>query len=670
MDNSFLIRLGMDTAKMLEGINGTNAALNRFDANVKSVARSVAGAVGLYSIGSAISNSIKNIAEFQHSMQEVKAITGATGAEFEQLKGNALNLAGAFKAIDISRMEVELGRLGFSTSEIINTTAAAVNLAIATGSNLSKSADVLGSTLRAFNLDASQSGRVADVMASGFNKSALSLENFSEAIKYVAPVAAAAGISLERTTAILGVLADNGIRGSMAGTSFRKIISDIGGGAAPVFNAKLKEMADRGITASQAMDEVGRTAYASALIISKNTEKIDEMTEAHKKSNGELEKMAAIMSDDLIGAWNRFNAEIDRTLQKKGEGGVTGFFKDILDNLRNQSIVWQSDDVSIFEKIFGGAGDYARFATNIENARKKVAETEKAFNEMYVANPLFRSFGDQAKGFAPLASISPYKPGAVIKSQTGSGTTVDPYSHAASRVAAIAAGEGRSGYADNMLASIEPTKISAAVKAYAEMQAQTVSLSSNGLEPMAKNLTDIGKQIQGIEGQARSNMWKQMEDGTTRLDLAFEKIMKRLSMMGVQIGKSFSNAIAGVVQGTSTMAQALASVAGSIIDNLENIALAAIIASFAKDGVFADNPIGGAAALIGAVAGFGIIKGLFAQIGGSGGGGSGGSGSGAPISGRQQSVVAQLPPGGWRIDGRDVVYAYDLNKGYDNYTKG
>ena len=318
MDNSFLFKLGIQSQEIIAGIGRVNSSLTTLHTSFKNLGTTLAAGLGFTTLASGLTNSIKSIAEFSHEMQKIKAVTGATGADFEQLKDNALNMAGAFKAIDIAKMELELGRLGFTTQEIINTTKASVNLATATGEDLGRSAEILGSTLRAFNLDASESGRVADVMAVGFNNSALALSDFSEAIKYVAPVAAAAGISIEQTSALLGVLADNGIKGSMAGTSLRKIISDLGQGAAPVLNQKLKEMAAAGISGAQAMDEVGRTAYASLLILSNNTDKIEANTKAAMQNKGTLEEMARVMQDDLLGDWNKMNAEWDKSIQKGG----------------------------------------------------------------------------------------------------------------------------------------------------------------------------------------------------------------------------------------------------------------------------------------------------------------------------------------------------------------
>ena len=65
--------------------------------------------------------------------------------------------------------------------------------------------------------------RVVDVMAKSFTSSALNLETFTESMKFLAPVAKTAGLTIEGTTAILGTLADTGLKGSIAGTSLRNV---------------------------------------------------------------------------------------------------------------------------------------------------------------------------------------------------------------------------------------------------------------------------------------------------------------------------------------------------------------------------------------------------------------------------------------------------------------
>ena len=102
--------------------------------------------------------------------------------------------------------------MGFTSDEINQVTESTLALAQAADADLARAAEVAGSTLRGFGLDASETQRVTDVMASSFGASALDMESFAESMKYVAPVANAAGISLEETTAMLASLSNSGIK--------------------------------------------------------------------------------------------------------------------------------------------------------------------------------------------------------------------------------------------------------------------------------------------------------------------------------------------------------------------------------------------------------------------------------------------------------------------------
>lgn len=304
-----LIQIAGDTSKFGASLQQGQNQLGSFLKSVKSAAGAIGVAFGAVQVFNGIRAAVGIMADFEHTMSEVKAITGATGDGFAALEQDALRLGRStkFTATQVGQLQIAYGRLGFTTREILAATEATLDLAAATGEDLAKSADVAGSTVRGFGLDASETQRVVDVMASSFNKTALGLDNFTESMKYVAPIAAAAGASVEETTALLGVLADAGIRGSTAGTSLRKIFTDLSKDGRPL-KERLAELAAKGITLGDAFDEVGRTAQTSLLVITKNTEKANELTSAFSDVAGEASAMARIMGDDLEGDVKRLTS--------------------------------------------------------------------------------------------------------------------------------------------------------------------------------------------------------------------------------------------------------------------------------------------------------------------------------------------------------------------------
>lgn len=319
-----LIQISGNTVELNKALSTTQAQISGFQKSISATNKLLAGfgvGLGVSAVMGAFKDGVGIIKDFEKQMDTVLAITGATDAEFEKLRKSALELGRTtkFTSQQVAELQTEYGRLGFSTQEILDATEATINLSIATGSDLAKAADVAGSTIRGFGLNANETGRVVDVMAESFNKTALGIENFSEAMKYVAPIAAQAGLSVEETTALLGTLADAGIRGSMAGTSLRKIISDLGTESGDL-SERIAKLAAKGLTGAEAMSEVGRTAYASLLVLAKNKDKTDELTVALNNAAGAGQRAADIMGDNLAGDLDELDSAYEGLILTMSEG--------------------------------------------------------------------------------------------------------------------------------------------------------------------------------------------------------------------------------------------------------------------------------------------------------------------------------------------------------------
>lgn len=257
---------------------------------------------------------------FEQEMSKVQAVSGATAEEFKALSENAKALGAStmFSAREVASLQTEFAKLGFTANEITKVTESTLALAQASGSDLARSAEVAGSTLRAFGLDASETGRVTDVMAASFSTSALDMETFAESMKYVAPVAKSAGMSLEQTSAMLAVLANNGIKGSAAGTALRRIISQLGATGGDVQGA-IKNLAAEGLNLADAKDEVGRSAQSALLILSEGINQVDPLTKSFEESGGAAKAMADIMGNTAFGASKRLESAMEGLAISVGE---------------------------------------------------------------------------------------------------------------------------------------------------------------------------------------------------------------------------------------------------------------------------------------------------------------------------------------------------------------
>jgi hypothetical protein len=325
------VEIAGNASKLVNEVGKANKSLGLLEKSAIRLQNTLIG-IGSWQVINAIGNNITKYAEFDRALKSVEVISGATGDSLDALQKSTLQLGSAteFGAKKVAELQLQLARLGFSTSEIINSQKAIVQLSIATGEDLAQSAQIAGSTLRAFQLDASEMGRVTDVMAAALNNSALSVDTFGEAMKYVAPVAKSAGVSLEELSAMMSVLADAGFSASTMGTSLRRIITMLGKDGKPTVD-RLRELSKAGLTLADANDEVGLYAQSALLQLSAMTPKVDELTKAYGNAIGATNTMATAMQDNLAVSIGKVRSAWDGWIYSlgKGEGTVNGFAKHI-----------------------------------------------------------------------------------------------------------------------------------------------------------------------------------------------------------------------------------------------------------------------------------------------------------------------------------------------------
>lgn len=317
--SSLNFRLTANIAPFRKGLNKAERAMDKMGRKMQQTGKNLSMKLTapLAAVGAIAFNVFKG---FEQEMSKVKAVSGATAEEFEALSQNAKDLGAStmFSAREVASLQTEFAKLGFTATEITKVTESTLALAQASGSDLARAAEVAGSTLRAFGLDASETGRVTDVMAKSFSTSALDMEHFANSMAFVAPVAKSAGMSIEETSAMLAVLANAGIKGSKAGTALRRIISEIGATGKPTAEA-LKDLASKGLNLADAKDEVGRSAQSALLILSEGVDQISPLTEEFKNSGGAAQEMADIMGNTAFGASKRLESAMEGLMISIGE---------------------------------------------------------------------------------------------------------------------------------------------------------------------------------------------------------------------------------------------------------------------------------------------------------------------------------------------------------------
>ena len=182
-------------------------------------------------IGMSSAAPVSEASEFEHAMARLNAVAfsgGGRNAEedaksFKLLQEQARQLGQdtQFTAVQAAQSQENLARAGFKANEIIAAMPGLLDMAAAEGMDLATAADIMASSLRGFGLEASDAARVSNILAQTSAASNSSITGLGESLKYVAPVAKGLGVSIEETNAMLGIMANAGIKGSQGGTALR-----------------------------------------------------------------------------------------------------------------------------------------------------------------------------------------------------------------------------------------------------------------------------------------------------------------------------------------------------------------------------------------------------------------------------------------------------------------
>lgn len=332
----YIIRLQAENHKLKQKFAETQGTARKFTTSMATMGKQAAGSLGLFfgvgALAMGISSSIRKIADFEFQMDKVAAVSRASAEEVKALKDNALALGAStkFTATEIGKMQEEIARLGFTSSQIVDTTDSIRKLATVADTELGEAAKVMVKTLNAFNLSAKESERVANVMAESFSMSALDMEGFGTAMAYAGTAGKTFGLNIEQVTAMIGTLIDSGIQAQKAGSGLRDIFADLATKGITLKDAydQINKSANKSVTANEL---VGKTSMNQLIILAEQQEKTERLTEAFSDQTMEMNAQVDVMEDNLLTDWALFTSAIDGLVQK---GGVLNdFFRDAVQGM-------------------------------------------------------------------------------------------------------------------------------------------------------------------------------------------------------------------------------------------------------------------------------------------------------------------------------------------------
>lgn len=291
---------------------------------------------------------LKVASDFEAGMSQVKAISGATGDEFNALREKAIQLGAdtAFSSSEVAEAMTEMAKAGWSSQQILDGMGGVLDAAAASGENLGTVSTIVADAITGFGLEAKESSRVADLLTQSANAGTISISDLGESYKYIAPIAATMGFSIEDVTTAITAMSMAGIKGSQAGTSLRTMFArmvkptdnvatamdELGivltnsDGSFKSMNTIIGEMRGK----FDGMTDEQKTYYATVLagqegmsgllsLLNLSQEEYDAISDSMNNAGGVAKETAEIMQDNLKNAFEQFGGSLESAAIKIGD---------------------------------------------------------------------------------------------------------------------------------------------------------------------------------------------------------------------------------------------------------------------------------------------------------------------------------------------------------------
>lgn len=346
----------------LQKIAQVGDKMKTFGDNLSSVGTSLTRNVTTPIVGVSAA-AVKTAADFDSAMSEVSAISGATGSDFDALREKARELGSKtkFSATEAAQGMTYMSMAGWKTADMLEGIEGVMNLAAASGEDLAVTSDIVTDALTAFGLSAKDSGHFSDILAAASSNANTNVSMMGETFKYCAPIAGSLGYSAEDVAVAIGLLGNAGIKSSQAGTTLRKMMTELTGeleisgkafgdvtiqtttadGSMKDFSQILSEMRvyfgqmTEAEQASTAELLVGKTAMSGLLaIMNAAPSDIDKLTNAISNCDGEAERMASVMQDNLAGQLTILKSQLQELAISFGDILVP-VIRDVVTHIQN-----------------------------------------------------------------------------------------------------------------------------------------------------------------------------------------------------------------------------------------------------------------------------------------------------------------------------------------------
>ena len=304
------------------------------------------GAVLGVSIG--LKDTIETYKDFEAAMSQVQAISGATGSEVTKLTNKAKEMGATtkFTAEESAEAFNYMAMAGWKTEDMLSGIEGILSLAAASGEDLATTSDIVTDALTAFNMKASDAGRFSDVLAAAASNANTTVSGMGETFKYAGSMAGALGYSIEDVALMTGLMANTGIKATMAGTALNSIFTRLStntNGAADAMSdlgiefftseGNARDLSDvmgelRSATANMTAEQKSQLANTIAgtqaqkgllAILNASEEDYNKLADAINNADGAAANMSETMLDNLQGSITLLQSAVDGVKISFGE---------------------------------------------------------------------------------------------------------------------------------------------------------------------------------------------------------------------------------------------------------------------------------------------------------------------------------------------------------------
>ena len=320
------------------------------------------GAILGVSIG--LKDAIQTYQGFEAAMSQVQAISGATSSDLVKLTNKAKEMGATtkFTAQESAEAFNYMAMAGWKTGDMLSGIEGILALAAASGEDLAITSDIVTDALTAFQMKASDAGRFSDVLAAAASNANTTVSGMGETFKYAGAMAGALGYSIEDVALMTGLMANSGIKGTMAGTAMNAIftrLSTNASGATDAISAlgiqfftskgTARDLSDvmgelrnatKGMNAeqkSQLANTIAGTEAQKGLlaILNASEEDYDKLADAISNADGAAKQMSETMLDNLSGSITLLQSAVDGVKISFGER-LSPYIRNLADWLTSQ----------------------------------------------------------------------------------------------------------------------------------------------------------------------------------------------------------------------------------------------------------------------------------------------------------------------------------------------